>query len=627
MKNIQFENEILFFEEEDKCYYPQASELYNYSCNQSIIINGNELEKPNNLSFSRFGRNTEVVLEVIDNKILLNCYELSSNRSIKVKHVDNRFLDYIIINNSWHYINDNIEVINNLLAEFDINLDIGLSFEQYVKCVKKLQENDIKFEDSVVEELQIYKNEKYENSLSGLKGKLFPYQDQGFNWLSYMIDNNCGSILADEMGLGKTLQIIALFGSQKAIKKNCHFLVVSPISLLENWRREIEKFFPSLSVCVHHGSRRTGDYRNLLNYDVIIVSYSNVTSDLSMINMIKWDIVVLDEAQYIKNPFAQRTTLIKQINREDGIAVTGTPFENHISDIWSIVDFVMPTYLGTLSEFEKQFEDDVESGYKIDALIRPIMIRRFVKDVADDLPERVDIAQPIIMSEEEAILYENERNQDTDFNHFTLDKIQPLRKICTHINIYNNDDELNDLLQKSNKYLRLCEILEEITMKGEKVIIFTSFTKMIEILCNDLPKRFGVPTTFINGSISADKRQPIIDSFSNIEGSAILVLNPKAAGAGLNITAANHVIHYNLEWNPAIEDQASARSYRRGQNKTVFVYRLFYANTIEEVMNDRIQLKREISDAAIVGNDGTEQDKKDLLRALSLSPYWEGGKK
>ncbi|MBR4260845.1 MAG: DEAD/DEAH box helicase [Clostridia bacterium] len=623
--SLKVENNILFYERDGKKYYPKASELYNYVFNESIVIDGLSLNRPIEIRFSKFGKNIEIIFEVINNKIHLNCYELLSKKESKIQIVNNRINDYIIINNNWYYLNDDVDILNNIVSEFDIKLVEGLTFEQYVKAIKKFQENDIKYFDNVVNELRIFQNDEYEKSLHGLQAKLFPYQDRGFNWLSYMIENNCGSILADEMGLGKTLQIIALFGSQKNIKKDCHFLVVAPISLLENWRREIEKFFPSLSTLVHHGSRRTGYYKELLNYDVVIMSYANVTTDLSMINMIEWDIVVLDEAQYIKNPYAQRTAAIKMINRKVGIAVTGTPFENHISDIWSIVDYVMPSYLGELSDFVIQFEDDVESGYKIDALIRPLMIRRIVKDVADDLPERIDIAQPILMNELEAMTYENERNQNADFSHFTLDKIQPLRKICTHLNVYDENSK-GDLIQTSNKYSRLCEILDEIISKGEKAIIFTSYTKMIELLCEDLPKRFGIPTTYINGSVDADKRQPIIDEFSNVVGSAVLVINPKAGGAGLNITAANHVIHYNLEWNPAIEDQASARSYRRGQKNTVFVYRLFYANTIEEVMNERIQLKREISDAAIVGNDGTEQDKKDLLKALSLSPYWEGGK-
>jgi SNF2 family DNA or RNA helicase len=173
----------------------------------------------------------------------------------------------------------------------------------------------------------------------------------------------------------------------------------------------------------------------------------------------------------------------------------------------------------------------------------------------------------------------------------------------------------------SNKYERLCEILSEIFINGEKAVVFTSFRRMIDTLSNDVAKRFNVYTNFIDGSVEASERQQIVDEFSNYEGAGILILNPKAAGAGLNITCANHVIHYNLEWNPAVEDQASARIYRRGQNKTVFIYRLYYIDTIEEIINDRIQNKRQLSDTAIVGNLGQNTEKEYLLKALSATPY------
>lgn len=401
-----------------------------------------------------------------------------------------------------------------------------------------------------------------------------------------------------------------------------HFLVVCPISLIENWRREIEKFYPSLKVGIHHGSKRTGQYNKLLEYDIIITSYSNAQADLGMLNMIKWDIIVLDEAQNIKNPYSKRSKNIKLLNRETAIAVTGTPFENHMTDIWSIVNFILPTYLGTISKYEKEFIDDIESAYKLEKIITPIMIRRKVKDVAKDLPERVDIPQPIEMVEKEALLYESERKNSivNEQTNISIEEIQNLRMFCTHPIVYDKELQNIDPITCSNKYLRLCEILQEIFENKEKAIIFTSFNKMIEIIVNDINERFSVYTNFINGSVSAKERQNIIDNFSNIEGPGILVLNPKAAGAGLNITCANHVIHYNLEWNPALEDQASARAYRRGQGKTVFVHRLYYANTIEEVINERIQKKRDISDIAIIGNQGTKKDKEDLIKALRISP-------
>ena len=227
------------------------------------------------------------------------------------------------------------------------------------------------------------------------------------------------------------------------------------------------------------------------------------------------------------------------------------------------------------------------------------------------------------MTEEEARLYESERtevNMD-DLKSMKLDKIQRLRMFCSHPMVYDKTLVNADPKAISHKYERMCEILEEIFESGEKAIVFTSFNDMINIIVKDISNRYGVYTNFINGSVSPKERQNIIDDFKEHKGAGVLALNPKAAGAGLNITAANHVIHYNLEWNPAVEDQASARAYRRGQKKTVFIHRLYYTGTIEEIINDKIQRKRDISETAIVGNIGDGYTQEDLVRALSISPY------
>lgn len=614
------EDSKLFTYVNDLKYYLSASELYNFNNSDKIIINDCIIERPTNIIFSKIGLNAKLKFEIINNNLLISCYAIKGVNEIPINKCNGKFCDYIIIDNRFYYINFDMNLINLLVERCNIEIDKSINYEEYIYLTKELRKNNIKYEDYILDKLDELTESESNAFLNDLHANLFKYQKVGLNWLKFMVSNKCGCILADEMGLGKTLQIISLMGYINCSNCNSHFLVVAPVSLLENWRREIEKFYPKLKVYILQGSRRTGFYGELLKYDVVIVSYANANSDLSMLNMIKWDLVILDEAQNIKNPYALRTKTIKNINKKIGIAVTGTPFENHVTDIWSIIDFIMPGYLGTLNEFEKMYEDSVSSGYDLDLLIRPLMIRRRTSEVAKDLPERIDIPQPILMSEEEAKLYENERKL-FDLKKITIDMIQSLRMFCTHPLVYNSEIVNEDPCLISNKYTRLCEILDEIIIKNEKAIIFTSFNKMIEVLLKDLKRRFNIPINFINGSTNPTDRQKIVDDFSEIDGSAILVLNPKAAGTGLNITAANHVIHYNLEWNPAIEDQASARAYRRGQNKTVFVYRLFYANTIEDVMNDRIQLKRDIASAAIVGNNGSEEDKKDLIRALKITPY------
>lgn len=614
MNNYRYENELF--------YESSSNRLLN---SKEIYEKIEELNKEKfGIRFSKLSVNTEIYFELNEKRIELNIYAVKGGNKYLLKNINGIYIDYIIINNVWHYLGGQFEEAINCIKKLNITNIKNISFPQYMNLIKLFTNEKIKYNDNVESDI---KNIKIDNNseLIGLNAKLFEYQSIGYNWLSFMKRNNCGCILADEMGLGKTLQIITLMGSEYEKNKNVHFLIVAPMSLLENWRREIEKFYPSLQTMVHHGNTRTGFYSELLKYNVVITAYTSVKRDLSMLNMINWDAVILDEAQNIKTPTAERTKVVKMIHRKTGIAVTGTPFENHMTDIWSIVDFVFPNYLGDLSNFNNYFTDSYESAESLEAIITPIMIRRLVKDVAKDLPDRVDIPQPIEMTHQEAMLYEDERKQDIEksLKSATLDKIQKLRMFCTHPLVYNDEIGNVDPALISRKYERLCEVLEEIVVNQEKVIIFTSFNRMINIMVNDLKNRFRIPTFYLNGDIEAEARQITIDNFSNINGSAIIICNPRVAGAGLNITAANHVIHYNLEWNPAVEDQASARAYRRGQQKTVFVHRFYYANTIEEIMNERIQSKRVLFETAVVGNNGTEQDKKDLLRALSITPFKE----
>jgi SNF2 family DNA or RNA helicase len=227
------------------------------------------------------------------------------------------------------------------------------------------------------------------------------------------------------------------------------------------------------------------------------------------------------------------------------------------------------------------------------------------------------------MSYDEACLYEASRAGDPfeKLNSMQLDQIQKLRTFCTHPYVYDAEYDCPDPTEISTKYSRLCEILEEIFKNKEKVVIFTSFRRMIDLMLRDISVRYNVYTNFIDGTVEATDRQKIVDEFTEVEGAGALILNPKAAGVGLNITCANHAIHYNLEWNPAVEDQASARIYRRGQQKTVFVHRLFYVDTIEDVINEKIQHKRLLSDNAIIGHSGAITEQEYLIKALSVSPY------
>ena len=603
---------------------PTSEEIYSLVFLNKTEIKGRNVTSPKSelpLRFSKIGLNTYIEVLFSKGNIQCNVWAKKGNELFSIETVGDSYADYTIIDNTWHFISRDIEMINSVLASNLVIPQKPMTYKQYMALVRDFKEQGVDYIDKVPEAIdQIKESSEDEILLPQLKANLFPYQKSGLNWLNFMVSNGCGCLLGDEMGLGKTLQIIALFGKLKTSGKQ-HFLVVAPVSLLVNWQREIAKFYPSLKTIIHHGSRRTGRYTTLLEYDVVIMSYSNVQTDLSLLNMIEWDVVALDEAQNIKNPYSIRAKSVKRINHNVGVAITGTPFENHMTDVWSIVDFVLPNYLGSLSSYEAKFSDTVADAISLEKYLSPIMIRRRVHDVAKDLPERVDIPQAIPMTDEEASFYEDERTGiRANLSVLSIDKMQKLRMFCTHPKVYNQGIELQDPTLVSNKYSRMCDILEEIFANNEKVILFTSFNKMFDILCDDIPKRFGVSVDIINGSTPPALRQTIVDDFAKIMGSAMLILNPKAAGTGLNITCANHVIHYNLEWNPAIEDQASARAYRRGQTKTVFVHRLYYSNTIEEVINDRIQRKRDIFNNAVIGNDGNLDDHADLIRALNISP-------
>lgn len=621
-------NNRLGLEKNGGIFFPSAEAIYDYNNGEET---GELTDAPPipiedlKIRFSRLGARIRirVTFNEVEKEIRISLFAVRGERVVPIVFECSELPDSVIIGTTWYSLLSNYENSARLLKEAEVTGEGAISLGQYILLVKLAAR--MGYYDLINEAEIALKNHKIagnENEVPvALKARLYPYQQRGYQWMRFVAGENCGCILGDEMGLGKTLQIISLITDRRQSGKGIS-LIVAPVSLLENWRREFEKFTTGLKIFVHHGPKRTGLYTDLLGYDVIIISYNTATSDQSLLKMISWDLVVVDEAQNIKNPGANRTKSVKSIPRQVAIAVTGTPFENHISDLWSLMDFVAPGYFGRLSEFEADYPDDVDGARALEPVLSPIMIRRKVADVAQDLPDRIDIPQVLQMSENEAEAYEETREsilEDFDGVNATLPMLQKLRMYCTHP-LLINDNMIKNPILSSEKYERLCEILEEIILLDEKAILFTSYNKMFDILMEDIPKRFGIRVMAINGATPTNERQSIIDKFSDIAGSALLVLNPRAAGAGLNITAASRVIHYNLEWNPSLEDQASARAYRRGQTKTVFVYRLYYKDTVEEIINDRIEKKRDMFSAAVVGIDGTTENKEDIIRALMISP-------
>jgi SNF2 family DNA or RNA helicase len=465
--------------------------------------------------------------------------------------------------------------------------------------------------------------------IPGLNATLFPYQARGIRWMHQTASRSGGLILADQMGLGKTLQVIALFLLDPP-EETSPALVVCPTSLIANWVRELGKFAPSLTVLVHRGPHRTGVFRGLQKADVVVTTYDTMVNDIAIFSAFEWSWVVCDEAQAIKNPDSNRRQEIGTIPRRKAIPMTGTPVENSLLDLWSLVDFAVPGLLGTRSQFESNYPDTVEAAKALNAITDPIILRRRVADVAGDLPERIDIDLPIEL--DDTLIQQYRRVREKTMARYqvagALVATLQLQLFCAHpwLRIRDPADEDGEDAELepeertplvTPKIERLVSILREAFENDRKVIVFALFNRLGDLFREACAPGSRVFWDAINGSTPQVERQGIIDRFTDHDGPGCLVLNPKAAGAGLNITAATVVIHYTPVWNPAIEDQASARAHRRGQTLPVTVYRLFYEDTVERVMLDRSQWKQQL------GNEITPvstRDGEDLRRALSIEP-------
>ncbi|MFL0415722.1 DEAD/DEAH box helicase [Sphingomonas sp. 179-A 2A2 NHS] len=531
--------------------------------------------------------------------------------------------DHLIIGEVWYPLAAGAQQeIADILAGAGVEAPGALSLRQYLALRTATGDTGHLADETAGRNIQPgLAVRREESELISFTGRLYPYQKDGWQWLSFLWREGLGAILADEMGLGKTIQIIALLASPER-SEAAPSLIVAPTTLLENWRREIAKFAPGLKTHIHQGTRRTGDYRVLAPFDVIITSYETVVRDGSMFRMIDWRIVVLDEAQAIKNPDTRRAQAVRQLRRRSGIAVTGTPVENRLRDLWSLVDFAVPGLLGDVGSFEQRFQDDVDGAAALEPLVTPIMLRRLVSEVAQDLPERIDIPQVLALTEDEAAAYEQIR-LDTLAEYggaATLVALTRLRMFCAHPMLLDDVPWTIDRALGFSKLARLFEIVDEVFASRQKLLVFTSYNRLAAMIADIVRQRYGAMAATINGETPVEDRQPVVDRFSAEAGPALLALNPRAAGAGLNITAATHVVHYNLEWNPAIEDQASARAHRRGQTRPVTVHRLFFGDSVEEVVNDRLSRKRELSGAAVIGVEGTDEDIADVGRALRASP-------
>ncbi len=632
----EFSNKTFSIVLEDGTQYsPSASQIYNYIFS-NIAIKWKEIPLDLNnddliIGTSRIPVDFELHLNIKKANDETNIYgELlvkTKTTSEKIDDLVNREANHIIIDNIWYPFPKGIqEEVNEFLKFHKLKTLESISIDKYLSLISSSADISFNIIDHVGESISSTKIRvpEYESG-DVFVGNLYTYQKHGYRWMRWLTNQGIGCILADEMGLGKTIQIIALLADK--VDNINPSLVIAPATLLENWKREFKKFSPSLKTTIHRGGLRTGFPSHLKSFNVVITSYGTVLRDKYMLRLIEWEIIALDEAQAIKNREAKRTKAIKKFSKKSGIAITGTPIQNRLSDIWSLMDFTNQGYLGNYNEFELSFDNTIMSADELEGVISPLLLRREVHEVADDLPPRIDIPQFIEMARTSINEYEKVRENTIEEygKRASFVALGKLRQFCCHPYLLEDDSVslLNSptyIIDNSMKYQRLIEITEEIFASGQKVIIFTSYKKMIDILNIDLSKRFNAPVSYIDGRVKVTLRQGIIDDFNDFIGSACLALNPIAAGTGLNITGANHVIHYNPEWNPAIEDQATARAYRIGQELPVTVHRLIYANTVEEIMDQRLEMKRALADKAVVGTDINNEDIKSIIKALSISP-------
>jgi len=541
-------------------------------------------------------------------------------KSVEIKPREHLIADYFI--DGLHIMpirRHDFEALNTFLPTLEKDGLIGLNVHELMNfeffcSTNGFEIENAEFKDRVLSSRNI-DVKKYINDLTVTP---YPYQVIGIEWLvSQKKLGLKGAILGDVMGLGKTLQAIGFITKNvnSGLQNN---LVICPGTLIDNWKKEISKFSPNLRVLTHFGKYRTGIPNGLVNYDVVITSYDALVADHAILRAINWNIVVLDEAQQIKNPEAKRTLRSKGLPREFGLAVSGTPLENRLRDIWSLSDFAQPGLFGTEDEFANEYETDNRGAVEVNRVLRSIMLRRKLSDIDHQLPDKIIKDYPLRWPEELNEVYERVRQEAlAEFAHAGgLVATGRLRKLTTHP-ILMDIGSKGDLQTLSPKYSLTVDILEELFANGEKCLIFASYRQIMDVFAMDLSQRF--PKAFVetlDGRTEMSERQPLVERFNKFEGSGVLICNPIVAGAGLNITGANHVIHYNLEWNPAKEDQATFRVYRNGQLKETFIHRLFYVSTIDEVIDERIQLKRNLADLSL--DQLVTQD--DYLAGLQISP-------
>lgn len=515
-----------------------------------------------------------------------------------------------LIKGKWIEINH--EKLARLLEELDLLTERhsnGLTIQELIQeAAKSEAEAEIYF--PFVKELTarlLRADGEQNNPLpSSFQGKLRPYQEAGRVWLHRMNRLKLGVCLADDMGLGKTVQIIAFLDAQR--NQNKKYLLVLPASLIGNWESELRRFAPEISYSIYHGANKEADKF------LTITTYGMLRNDV-LLKEQKWDGVILDEAHAIKNPAVKQTKAVKALQADMKIAMTGTPIENNLMDLFSLFDFINTGLFGNAQKWkkwEKEIHDRPENYERIKMMVQPFMMRRLKTDptIVADLPDKTETVEYIDISQKQLSLYNRvlqsieeslENSEGMQRRGFILSAIQSMKQILNHPSQYTADGEYKP--SDSGKFARLGELCQSIYENRERVLIFTQYRELTEPLARYLQTIFHAPGAVLHGGLTVKQRTKIVNQFNSVDVYVpFMVLSLKAGGVGLNLTAANHVIHFDRWWNPAVENQATDRAFRIGQDKNVFVYKFIARKTLEEKIDRLIQSKTDLADAIVQEN-------------------------
>ncbi|WP_127539217.1 DEAD/DEAH box helicase [Paenibacillus illinoisensis] len=503
-----------------------------------------------------------------------------------------------------------------------------------------------------------------------LHGELRPYQERGYQWLSAMRELGFGVCLADDMGLGKTIQVITclldlkheeqqaaveeareneMYGSGDpsesgeivpAEAANLPALIVCPTSLLGNWQRELKRFAPNLSLYIHHGGQRlhgSAFQAEAQAHDIVLTTYHLAGRDGPDLASLHWSTVVLDEAQYIKNYRTKQAQSVMRLSAPHRIAMTGTPVENRLSELWSIFQFLNPGYLGTASSFRQRYtgmgtsEENSTSLRELHRLVSPFMLRRLKSDpdIRKDLPEKLELKSYCSLTPEQTILYQRvvddlmgglDGRNGIARKGIVLSSLTKLKQICDHPVLADSSRKDHAKVEASGKMERLLELVDAIRDNGESALIFTQYVAMGELLVSRLTQRYEEEPYFLHGGVSKAQRDEMVETFQKGEGPSLFVLSLRAGGVGLNLTRASHVIHYDRWWNPAVENQATDRVFRIGQNRNVQVHKLICQGTLEERIDELIESKKALSEQVVGSGENwlTEMSDDELRGLISL---------